>query len=248
MLLENRTWKSFPRTPRFQAPSMTSGAWSGLAGTGSSPPDHWPVQRGDNWVQMTYLYQLPTTPAVSCSLSFRVFADGTVETTLSSDGPKVLGPAPEFGVMLKMDADFHRLRWYGPGPEATYWDRQSGGKLGVWETTAEAGLAPYLKPQECGNHASVRWAAVTDGDGLGLKFEGDHMNFSALPWTPSELENAAHPHELPAVHHTTQSRRAGGWAVPPPGGRLWHEAAPMPPAGWAPPPPVWRGYAGWWGW
>ena len=38
--------------------------------------------------------------------------------------------------------------------------------------------------------------------GLGLKFEGDHMNFSALPWTPSELENAAHPHELPAVHHT----------------------------------------------
>ena len=162
----------------------------------------WSVQRGDNWVQMTYLYQLPTTPAVSCSLSFRVFADGTVETTLSSDGPKVLGPAPEFGVMLKMDADFHRLRWYGPGPEATYWDRQSGGKLGVWETTAEAGLAPYLKPQECGNHASVRWAAVTDGDGLGLKFEGDHMNFSALPWTPSELENAAHPHELPAVHHT----------------------------------------------
>jgi len=74
--------------------------------------------------------------------------------------------------------------------------------LGVWETTAEASLAPYLKPQECGNHASVRWAAVTDEDGLGLKFEGDHMNFSALPWTPSELENAAHPHELPAVHHT----------------------------------------------
>lgn len=162
----------------------------------------WSIQRGDNWVEMTYLYQMPTTPAASCRLSFRVFADGTVETTLSSDAPKVLGPAPEFGVTLKMDADFHRLRWYGPGPEATYWDRQSGGKLGVWETTAEDSLAPYLKPQECGNHASVRWAAVTDGDGLGLLFEGDKMNFSALPWTPHELENAAHPHELPAVHYT----------------------------------------------
>ena len=58
-------------------------------------------------------------------------------------------------------------------------------------TTAEASLAPYLKPQECGNHANVRWAAVTDEDGLGLLFEGDGMNFSALPWTPAELENAA---------------------------------------------------------
>ena len=28
------------------------------------------------------------------------------------------------------------------------------------------------------------------------------MEFSALPWTPHELENAAHPHELPAVHST----------------------------------------------
>lgn len=162
----------------------------------------WSVRREDNWVEMAYLYQMPTTPAASCRLSFRVFADGTVETTLSSDAPKVLGPAPEFGVTLKMDADFHRLRWYGPGPEPTYWDRQSGGKLGVWETTAEASLAPYLKPQECGNHANVRWAAVTDEDGLGLLFEGDGMNFSALPWTPAELENAAHPHELPAIHHT----------------------------------------------
>ena len=141
----------------------------------------WSVRREDNWVEMAYLYQMPTTPAASCRLSFRVFADGTVETTLSSDAPKVLGPAPEFGVTLKMDADFHRLRWYGPGPEPTYWDRQSGGKLGVWETTAEASLAPYLKPQECGNHANVRWAAVTDEDGLGLLFEGDGMNFSALP-------------------------------------------------------------------
>ncbi len=162
----------------------------------------WSVQRGENWVEMAYLYEMPTTPAASCRLAFRVFADGAVETTLYSDAPKVLGPAPAFGVTLKMDADFHRLRWYGPGPEATYCDRKSGGRLGVWETTAEDSLAPNLLPQECGNHTDVRWASVTDGEGLGLLFEGDKFEFSALPWTPNELENAAHPHELPAVHYT----------------------------------------------
>ena len=162
----------------------------------------WTVQNGENWVEMTYRSQLPTTPAASYSLTYRVYADGLVEASLSSDAPKVLGPAPEFGVMLKMDADFHHLRWYGPGPEPTYCDRKSGGKLGIWESTAEASLAPYLKPQECGNHTDVRWASVTDESGLGLLFEGDKIEFSALPWTPAELENAAHPHELPAVHYT----------------------------------------------
>ena len=48
----------------------------------------------------------------------------------------------------------------------------------------------------------VRWASVTDDSGIGLLFRGDSMEFSALPYTPHELENAAHPHELPPVHST----------------------------------------------
>ena len=40
----------------------------------------------------------------------------------------------------------------------------------------------------------------------GLEFHvpnGQTMNFSALPWTPEEIEHAAHHTELPTVHHTT---------------------------------------------
>ena len=29
------------------------------------------------------------------------------------------------------------------------------------------------------------------------------MEFSALPYTPQELESASHPYELPPVHYTT---------------------------------------------
>ena len=45
-------------------------------------------------------------------------------------------------------------------------------------------------------------ATINAREGLGLLFEGDKFEFSTLPWTPNELENAAHPHELPAVHYT----------------------------------------------
>ena len=161
----------------------------------------WEIRYGSSWVEMAYVYRLPTQPQGTCSARYRVFADGAVEVTLHTGAAGVLGPAPEFGLMWKMDADFHRLRWYGLGPEATYCDRQAGGRLGIWED--EAGhMPPYLRPQECGAHTGVRWAAVTDEAGVGLLLEGEDMTFSALPYTPHELECAAHPHELPPVHYT----------------------------------------------
>ena len=63
-------------------------------------------------------------------------------------------------------------------------------------------LQPYLVPQECGNRTGVRWAEVTDYRGRGIRFTGDGMEFSALPWTPHEIENAAHGYELPPVYST----------------------------------------------
>ena len=63
-------------------------------------------------------------------------------------------------------------------------------------------MARYLVPQECGNKTEVRYAKVTDNRGRGLIFAGDRMSFSALPYTPHELENARHVYELPNVHYT----------------------------------------------
>ena len=126
-----------------------------------------------------------------------------MEAILDSDAGKVLGPMPEFSLLLKLDADFDRLRWYGRGPEETYRDRKQGGKVGLYENRVADNVARYLRPQECGGHADVRWASVTDGSGLGLLFTcPEGMDFSALPYTPEELESAAHPNELPPVHCT----------------------------------------------
>ena len=63
-------------------------------------------------------------------------------------------------------------------------------------------MAKYLVPQESGNKVGVRWASVTDRKGRGMLFAGDQIEFSALPYTPHEVENAMHPFELPEVHYT----------------------------------------------
>ncbi len=154
-------------------------------------------------VVVTYLYNLQTSPAAECSLQYRVFGDGRIQTTLHYDPVEGLAAMPEFGVLFKIDADYDTVEWYGNGPAETYWDRQHGAKLGIYQNKVADNMAQYLVPQECGAKTAVRWAKVVDRKGRGLLFTADAakpMFFSALPYTPHEMESAKHPYELPPVH------------------------------------------------
>lgn len=156
-------------------------------------------------VVVTYRYDLQTSPAAECRLQYRVFGDGRIQTTLHYDPVCGLSAMPEFGVMFKINADYDRVEWYGNGSTETYWDRKHGAKLGIYQNMVQDNLAQYLVPQECGAKTEVRWAKVTDRKGCGLLFtapEDQPMTFSALPYTPHEMENARHPYELPPVHYT----------------------------------------------
>jgi len=160
------------------------------------------VKMEDGCAVVTYQYQMPTQPASSCEMTYRVYGDGTIAVTLSYDPVKELGDMPEFGVLFKIDADYDHLEWYGNGPEETYLDRKRGAKLGIYRNLVSDNMSRYMVPQECGNKTEVRYAKVTDLQGRGLLFVGDRMHFSALPYTPHEMENAQHPYELPPVHYT----------------------------------------------
>lgn len=168
---------------------------------GSKEPNPVIVQETDK-VTVTYTYYLPTTPESSCEVAYTVTGDGTVHTALSYDPPKGIHDMPEFGMLFKFDADYENLTWYGYGPAETYCDRERGGKLGIHHNKVADNIAQYLVPQECGNHTHVRKASVTDNLGRGIEFSGKELSFSALPYTPHELENAMHSYELPPVYYT----------------------------------------------
>ena len=164
------------------------------------------VEVNEKTVKVTYTYLMPTTPTSKCKLSYEVFGDGRVKTTLAYDPVKELGDMPEFGVIFKFNADYDRVEWYGLGEAETYSDRKKGAKLGIYANMVADNIARYMVPQECGAKEEVRWAKVIDRKGRGMLFEMDENNgpmmFSALPYTPHEMENAMHPYELPEVHYT----------------------------------------------
>ena len=174
----------------------------GPYGPGNTPE----VEEKEHSVKVTYTYLLPTTPLAECKLAYEVYGDGRVKTTLTYDPVKELGDMPEFGVIFKFNADYDHVEWYGLGSAETYADRKKGAKLGIYENMVKDNIARYMVPQECGAKEEVRWAKVTDRKGRGMLFEMDENNgpmmFSALPYTPHEMENAMHPYELPEVHYT----------------------------------------------
>ncbi len=160
------------------------------------------VTKNDTDVTIRYCYTLPTTPESECYVTYKVTGDGTVNTTLEYTAPDGITDMPEFGMLFKFDADLENLTWYGYGPEDTYCDREKGGKLGIYHKKVEENLAEYLVPQECGNHTGVRSASITDKKGRGITFTGKDLSVNVLPYTPHELENAMHVHELPPVYYT----------------------------------------------
>ncbi|WP_022778849.1 glycoside hydrolase family 2 TIM barrel-domain containing protein [Butyrivibrio sp. AE3009] len=152
----------------------------------------------ENSVSLTFKHYLPTVPASSVLLTYTVTGDGRVWIKEEYEGVKGLSPMPEFGMLFKFDADFDRVEYYGKGPAENYIDRNRGAKLGIYRDKVEDMMEHYLVPQETGNRTGVRWAKILNNKGRGLLFEApDTMNFSALPYTPGELEEARHPYELP---------------------------------------------------
>ena len=166
------------------------------------------VENGDS-VSITYTYypavfQNVKETSLSCTLSYLVKADGSIQTVLRMPKCDQFGELPELSVMFMLNRELEHLSFYGPGPEDTYRDRPHG-KLGIYSGTVREQMAAYLRPQECGWKENARWFALTDQEGTGLQFTmlpDTGLGFSALPYSPFELENAAHPNELPDSYHT----------------------------------------------
>lgn len=102
-----------------------------------------------------------------------------------------------------MDPSFDTITWYGKGPHENHWDKAKGAKIGLYSGKVVDQYVPYLRPQECGNKTEVRWAAITNKAGTGLKVSGlPVVEVNALPYTPMELEAHDHGYKLPLSEKT----------------------------------------------
>ncbi|KAB7788750.1 glycoside hydrolase family 2 TIM barrel-domain containing protein [Bifidobacterium cebidarum] len=155
----------------------------------------------------TYTYELADAAHTSVTVRYEIDAALRIHLTAEFPGEADAATLPAFGLEWALPAEYDHLRFYGLGPEETYRDRLHGAKLGVFSRTAAEDFAPYLVPQETGNHEGVRWAEITDAEGHGMRViaagaDAQPFAVSLLPYSSLMLEDALHPDELPPVRHT----------------------------------------------
>jgi beta-galactosidase len=134
-----------------------------------------------------------------CKLRYEVLGSGEIIVSETLAPGENLPEIPEVGTVFTMDSAFENLTWYGNGPYENYWDKKKSAKTAIHEGKVEEQYVPYLKPQECGNKTEVRWASLTNKNGVGLMIVGEPVfELNALPYSTTELEEADHSYKLPA--------------------------------------------------
>ena len=139
----------------------------------------------------------PKGYAVRQHTTWKIHRNGFIDVTTDFDPDKLNYPLAKLGFLLQMPEGFETVIFYGAGPHENYRDRLHSAAIGRYQTTVDNMFVPYLRTQDCGNRSNVRWFTVSNHDGVGMMVVADSlMDFSALHYTPLDLEKANHPYEL----------------------------------------------------
>ena len=169
--------------------------------------DNLTAEAKDEFVIVRANYTLPDGQTLP--IDFAIDGAGRCDITMTWQGART--ELPEFGLLFPLRRELTEVSYLGLGPRETTADRTAGGKMGAWSYNVRQDFAQNtpVYPQECGSRTDVYSAAVTgSGLNIGIGFAGDSMTFSALPYTPHELENARHFYELPRDDNKTVVRCA----------------------------------------
>ncbi|MGY5012637.1 glycoside hydrolase family 2 TIM barrel-domain containing protein [Streptomyces sp. 900105755] len=139
---------------------------------------------------------------------YRWTTDGSrlrLTVSVTPDGDWTV-PLPRLGVRFGLAAA-DRVQWFGGGPGEAYPDTRAASLVGRWQSTVDEMQTPYLRPQENGARADVRWAELG-----GLRIEGDpEFWFTARRWTTEQLDAAAHRSDLTPGTASDGGSAAGVW-------------------------------------
>ncbi|NBM19017.1 beta-galactosidase small subunit, partial [Streptomyces sp. GC420] len=101
-------------------------------------------------------------------------------------------PLPRLGIRFGLPSSYDRAHWFGGGPGEAYPDTRAASMLGRWRSGVDELQTPYVRPQENGARADVRWVELGD-----MRIEGEPAFwFSARRWTSEQLDAAEHTTDL----------------------------------------------------
>ena len=147
-------------------------------------------------VSIRYTYAAPAMPGLSTDVTYTVDGTGLITVSAQYHGAPGRPGLSLFGLRFETPEPLEYVEWLGLSGE-TYPDRKKGGVFGWHRETPH--IPGYLVPQECGCHTDTRAAVLRGpyGGKLALEMDGAPFAFSAIPYTPRQLAQAAHGWELP---------------------------------------------------
>jgi beta-galactosidase len=128
---------------------------------------------------------------------YAALAGGGIAIDEAVELPGDLADLARVGTVLEIVPGLEALRWFGTGPHETYPDRKRSGLVGRWDSTVTEQYVPYIRPQENGGHADVRWLELSDTQGYGIRIDlGGPSQVSATHFRAADLATATHDVEL----------------------------------------------------
>ncbi len=153
--------------------------------------------------------------AIPHEARYTALAGGGVRIEESVTIPDELTDLARVGTVLEGLGSLESVEWFGSGPHETYPDRKRGGIIGRWRSPVTEQYVPYVRPQENGGHADVRWLQLTGPAGAGLRIDLERpCQVSATHHRAADLAAATHDVEVvpcaETVVHLDASHRGLG--------------------------------------
>ena len=125
------------------------------------------------------------------------FAESGISFSHEMHLPEGFEDLPRAGVSFVVAPGLDRFRWFGLGPHESYRDRVASTRAGLFESSVAALGVPYVHPQSTGNRTEVRFCALEDRRGQGVRFEPSKpIEVTASHSTEDDLDRARHTTDL----------------------------------------------------
>jgi beta-galactosidase len=154
------------------------------------------VERDEQATRVIAEYVSGTGLRIRHQQTLRADAEGGILIEETAVVPPELEDLARVGSVFEFQPGLEELVYYGRGPHETYPDRKRGGLVGRWQSSVREQYVPYIRPQENGGHADVRWFELgTRQGGVRVQLERP-AQVSILHFRASDLTAATHDVEL----------------------------------------------------
>ena len=167
----------------------------------------------DTAKQTTITENLVTGSGIKVAHTQRIESiDGGVRVTETVRLPKILSDVARVGIAFALAKEMKDVTWFGAGRHESAPDRKIG-RVHKWRASVKELHTDYIKPQESGARADVRWFSIKDDQGNGPSIHLDRPRFVTIsPYTSEMLADTSHNIDLKesdSVHVTIDCVQRG---------------------------------------